>query len=128
MTKAAVLELMRRRVARGARLLDRKRLNWCRMIDRPTLDLGNCYRCVLGQLFSSFDMGEQLLGRFFKSLRWDIRHGFYVDDWGELRAHFANGDHLYRHLTIMWLDEIDARLESSPVVTQETLEPEGVLP
>lgn len=40
------------RVARGAAWLDEKYPTWFEGIDLGTLDLGNCTRCVLGQVYT----------------------------------------------------------------------------
>lgn len=40
------------RVARGAAWLDEKYPAWFEGIDLSTLDLGNCTRCVLGQVYT----------------------------------------------------------------------------
>ena len=47
----ALLALARRRVRRGARLLDHERPGWANEIDLERFDIGDSTRCVLGQLF-----------------------------------------------------------------------------
>lgn len=38
--------------AKGAALLDEEAPGWAERIDLPTLDLGSCWTCVLGQIFA----------------------------------------------------------------------------
>lgn len=45
------------RVERGMAWLDAHVPGWLDRIDMETLDIGDCDRCVLGQLFGSFDAG-----------------------------------------------------------------------
>lgn len=41
--------------ARGARLLDDIKPGWYKLIDLGQLDMGNCYRCILGQVYGDYD-------------------------------------------------------------------------
>lgn len=45
----------------GASLLDKRMPHWHRRINAERLDIGNCQNCVLGQLFSRYDIGLQRL-------------------------------------------------------------------
>lgn len=48
-------------VARGVEFLDSYDPEWVDKIDLPSLQLSNCYRCVLGQL----------IGNYFHAVEWD---------------------------------------------------------
>ena len=43
------------RVARGVKYLDDHKPEWRRLISAEDLDMASCRRCVLGQLFESFN-------------------------------------------------------------------------
>jgi hypothetical protein len=68
-------------VTRGAALLDREFPGWAERIDLPTLDLGDCYQCILGQLFEEaaelysdgYLTGRDRLGLTFRDT---VEHGF----------------------------------------------------
>ena len=45
------------RIARGCKVLNKIKPGWTREIDLDDLDMGNCGRCVLGQLFGDFSEG-----------------------------------------------------------------------
>lgn len=45
-------------VARGIALLDEKQPGWFNRIDLEELNLGSCFKCVLGQLFSNVGLNE----------------------------------------------------------------------
>jgi len=49
------------RIERGAALLDELRPGWDKTIDVDRLDLGNCERCILGQLYGGYDQALQML-------------------------------------------------------------------
>jgi hypothetical protein len=119
------------RVGAGATLLDMSVPGWAEKIDVKTLSLNNCNRCVLGQIFSTYENGMhrlQIDGTNWKSSAISAAaYGFHhenleTDDptWSEsVDAEFAA-------LRTAWLDEIAARLETAdetdltPVATYDS--------
>jgi hypothetical protein len=84
---------IRDRVARGAALLDEKRPGWDARVDLAVLDLGDCRRCVVGQLFGPeyeheherdwgvYGWGLDMLG--LNAARFEeYAHGFDIEDFG----------------------------------------------
>lgn len=66
----------RRRVDRGARLLDAKRPDWYDRVNLLTLDMGSRGYCVVGQLYGNYGLG------ILAVLRVDGRqHGFNAVSW-----------------------------------------------
>lgn len=55
-------QLLRKRVYLGAEWLDEKRPGWWQSIDLDRLDISDCDRCVLGQVFGGFLVGVQKCG------------------------------------------------------------------
>lgn len=53
---------MKNNVLRGIELLDRQVPGWRDRIDWDKLDMANCYRCILGQLFGKYSEGVEELG------------------------------------------------------------------
>jgi len=51
-------ETVQARVARGAALLDEKLPGWDQRIDLDRLNLGDCFTCILGQLFTDQGWAE----------------------------------------------------------------------
>ncbi|MDP9870346.1 MULTISPECIES: hypothetical protein [Streptosporangium] len=91
-----------KQVAAGAAEMDNRLPDWWTGIDRVSLDLGNSYDCVLGQLFDEFEIGLELLGL---NLGESERLGLY-----------CSGDSLsqavrdaYQLRTQLWIAEIDMR-------------------
>lgn len=88
-----------RRVRRGVERLDAEMPGWAQFIDPSRLDLGDGYRCVLGQLYrGAYNQGEAVLfGRDRSAFRAElqaVRHGLYeglfssneslTDEWKQL--------------------------------------------
>lgn len=82
------------RAARGAALLDRERPGWAAKVVPARLDLADCRRCVLGQLFQSFGPGLAALGLQSRA----ADHGFAADR-----------DAWFDDLLPAWLAEINSR-------------------
>ena len=109
------------RVAKGAALMDEKVPGWERKIDTASLDMGQCPRCVIGQVLGInetlpylYQMSEfaekcQSLGLEFGG--YDDNgiedHGFDVSD----------DDDEYAVLGTAWLAEIARRLNSTTEAT-----------
>lgn len=91
---------------RGARLLDQELPRWAEIVDRTTLELDNCYRCVLGQLFGSFDKGYDWL-KVIRPVHQRAEQWFGFDvDW----AHTNDEDAYYDALDQAWRNEIADRV------------------
>ena len=81
-------------VEKGAGLLDQKRPGWANEINTETLEMHDCYRCILGQLYGHYFTGTMMLnitGSFW---------GFNVVD---------GNRSLYDALQSAWLAEIEKR-------------------
>jgi hypothetical protein len=61
------------RTRRGAKLLDRERPGWAKIVKLSALDMECCSRCVLGQLYGHFVAG-------LASLQVDEFEGGFNDD------------------------------------------------
>ncbi len=96
------------RVKAGAALLDRKRPGWANKVVAGTLDMSECDRCVLGQIFGDFELGLRKTGSLRGDARIDL--GFTPDYLDNSRAQTLEEDE--HELTTLWLAEVDARLRS----------------
>lgn len=70
------------RVARGAAWLDDKYPDWFKVIDLATLDISDCYQCVLGQVYTGCIPAEergQLIAQVAKA--YEESQGDYGVDW-----------------------------------------------
>ncbi len=95
--KPVTKETIRRRVKRGAALLDERFPEWRTKVNPNRLAIKNCYHCVLGQLFeqptrfpSGFSVG---LTRLFSEYHYpgSYQHGFTLEPkdychWGYLES------------------------------------------
>lgn len=98
---------MKNLVKAGARLLDNTRNDWYLTIDTKKLDLADCNRCILGQIFGSFVTG-------LKVLQVDPCKGGYpeeaVGDYlGFNAVTFGEDDPLWDELAELWIAEIEQR-------------------
>jgi len=84
-------------VERGAALLDAKQPGWAPRIDLPTLDMGDCDHCVLGQVYRYYWIGVEKLGLNL-GLHEEISHGFAQSQ-----------ENVYPHLLPLWHEAIEAR-------------------
>jgi hypothetical protein len=87
------------RVSAGIDFRDREHPYWDREVDLRKLDLGDCMRCVLGQLYGEFADGAELLDLGTSDA---IRLGFELGG--------DDGD--YDELTGLWVAAIRARREA----------------
>lgn len=97
-------ELLRPRVERGAALLDSVEPYWFKLVE-VALDLSDCKRCVLGQVFGDYDDGLDLLNisnDLLPAWRWAADHGFERP----LDVPFGPA---YRTLDDLWLEAIAER-------------------
>lgn len=93
-------------VSAGAELLDRKRPDW--FLHIIALDMGSLTRCVLGQLYGSYDQGCREL-ELEDELDEATRYGFTlygIGDWLD-----KNRPLLWTSLKNLWLDQIQYRLD-----------------
>jgi hypothetical protein len=102
-------ESARRRVARGATLLDQIDPEWAEMIDLDSLDLHNGCDCILGQRYDFYTTGlRQLFARDSPKTEDYLRiqgrrHGFAALDPTSRRQ--------WKQLTQLWKAEILKRLQ-----------------
>lgn len=76
-TRVEVPDEVRHRVGQGALLLDhRYGSTWFTKIDILTLDIGSCFKCILGQLFGEYDLALRRLNSE------DLEEGFDPPDMG----------------------------------------------
>mgnify|MGYP001393632181 CR=1 FL=1 len=103
-------------VSDAAKYLDGTEPGWHKKIDRATLRISGCTRCIMGQLYGDYAVGMR---KHFPTNHsgWDPHH--------PLGPAFGDGhvdlsdDVLMETLRFLWLHEINARLEAdlSPVVS-----------
>lgn len=92
------------RVRLGMALLDEQSPGWWKHVDVACLDMNNCVRCVLGQVFGSFLRGEDML-------RIDPQqYGFDVDMPYKLACSQSENLHYYV-LTRLWTYVVRTRQE-----------------
>jgi hypothetical protein len=109
---------MTERVRNGAAYLDGIKPGWWKKIKASILDMGNCYTCIGGQLFSNFwsipevkKLSEDYSGHVET---WAQDNGFDCEDVDQ----FPGGlDKAYEKLTATWLKEIDKRAAKCPTST-----------
>jgi hypothetical protein len=108
--RTPTLPALARRVAAGARLLDRHYPGWHRRVDPEVLDALDTGRCVLGQLFGGYEQGldeltdcrcDKVAGYHRNPVAWAAAHGFDLDV-AEPRAAFGE-------LTVAWRAELVRR-------------------
>lgn len=90
---------MKAEVEKGIKLLDEKVPGWRERIDPDSLDMSDCFQCILGQLFGSFSDGSKKLGFVWLGNTEDF--GF------EVKQRFAPLP--YDELTNLWKKELEKR-------------------
>lgn len=100
-----VQTLLKRRVRRGARLLDERQPGWHRQVNQSFLDLADSGVCVLGQLHGGYGHGLAVLGFLFDGSA--QKYGFDADFLWE--SHIESGFEQYSILTELWIEEIKTR-------------------
>jgi len=100
-----------KRAARGAKMLDKKRPGWHRIINRDILDIQDIENCVLGQQDGYCNMSNEFFGDLPSGelLRQVARHGFDVS----IKAYNSEDlDLRFRMLNHAWRHEIIERLNA----------------
>lgn len=102
---------LRRRVRRGARLLDKKVPDWPSRIDPALLDMSSPNSCIVGQTFASsensYNVGLAQLGIDTLSAG-DVTHGF---EHGPVCTSGSAAEE-YSVLAELWLEEAKERLNT----------------
>lgn len=96
-------------VSEAAKWLDGAETGWWKKINRVTLRISGCTKCIMGQLYGDYAVGMR---KHFPTNHsgWDPHH--------PLGPAFGDGhvdlsdDVLMETLKFLWLAEIDARLEA----------------
>ena len=92
------------RVAKGAALLDEMEPGWYQKIDLVTLNLRNCFSCVIGQVYGEYT--ENTLRSLDLDFSSDADFGFNIIYSDEDEANSC-----YYTLTSLWENEILQRRE-----------------
>jgi len=87
------------RAKRGAELLDRVAPGWFKKIDTSTLNMGDCWLCVLGQVYGGYVEGLWEIDKLNS-----VYHGFSL---------FSTDEPLWDDLKAAWLPEITERQASN---------------
>lgn len=93
---------LKRRVNRGAELLDEKYPDWHWKVMIGTLDMGNPGSCVLGQLYGNFYDAVPILKLSFNDSTYE--NGFSLDtrerwnSWSALTRHWTRAIEQRRHV------------------------------
>ncbi len=82
---------MKENVLRGVALLDEKVPDWRERIDKSRLSMRNMNRCILGQIFGHFIVGERKLNISPRN------YGFMSD---------TDTDYSYRKLNQLWREQL----------------------
>ena len=91
-------------VENGAAVLDREVPGWIFLINLDTLDLEDCNRCVLGQVFGGFWTGMATLFDDAASPEVAVTCGFEIE---------GVSDEDYTELTDAWISFVDQRVAQS---------------
>ena len=105
----------RHRSFTGAQFLDRRVPYWYRDINRQTLDVGDYEKCLMGQLFGTYNIGCEMLNITEKD-------AFAFGFWSGM-CNKSKREKRYRKLAIEWRERIIERLrkdEMQTVVQPET--------
>ena len=86
------------RVQAGAKLLDEQHPGWHNKIDIATLNIGSCFRCILGQLYGEFSEGASKLCLYHSE-----QFGFCLSS--------NEPPYRYKSLRERWVEEIRERRE-----------------
>src|SRR4051794_6042993 len=109
------LSKLRRRVRRGARLLDEKVPDWPSRIDPELLDMSSPNSCIVGQTFASsensYNVGLTQLGLDAVN-DGDVVHGF--EHGHGITSHTVGEE--YSVLAELWLEEAKDRLNAGLVL------------
>lgn len=113
------------RAAAGAAFLDSRLPGWAGRIERTALDMADCKRCILGQLFGDFFNGARILDI---SVHEDVDAQFGVnlssDEVNAIDESCPHGSwkakeqEAFDLLGLAWLAEIDKRTKRTTVRTQ----------
>jgi hypothetical protein len=98
------------RVARGAALLDSHDPMWWKKINYRSLDIGSCIRCVLGQVYGTFEEGLEVLMLLNVTVNRTQQAGFSFQS----STRFYEAEELA--LRAAWLAEIKKRVEAAAQV------------
>ena len=97
----------RARAKKGAEFMDQVKPGWAYEI-KEKLEMENCHRCILGQLFGEFSDGCEEVGFEWEDDRiMDLGFDLYLDDMPDLVVMLEAG--LYDLLTNAWMGEIKER-------------------
>lgn len=91
-------EVYKKKIAAGAKLLDRVQLGWPRLINLSSLDMGDPDNCVLTQLFGNYFLG---LATILGQEDFELGPGTAVTLGFEL-AGVPTNDPRYAQLTAEW--------------------------
>jgi len=81
------MPIFRDAVHRGAEVLDIVSPGWEREVELASLDMRSCFRCVLGQIFGSYDGGMSVLAQKSGKSVDPLQFGFTAmddDDYNDL--------------------------------------------
>jgi hypothetical protein len=98
---------IRARVLAGMKLLDEERPGWWQRINLRELAMSHCVRCVLGQIFGNYAIGQDVLfsGDDEEVFQESVGHGFNVYD--------QDDDEAYADLRDVWMDLIESRQQEA---------------
>lgn len=102
-------------VRKGIKFLNEREPGWRKRIDLNTLDVANCAKCVLGQLYGEYGTGVHKLfpelGREFNYLGGVLgEHGFTTQASADCHRMILNGDRdRWDRLTAAWRTELAPR-------------------
>lgn len=108
---------MKNNVLRGIELLDRQVPGWRDRIDWDKLDMTNCYKCILGQLFGEYSEGVEELGALPGS-----HYGF------DAPPYLGSGitSKYFTELAELWRQAAKAEDEAMRLAAAPRLPPKGV--
>lgn len=92
------------RVKRGAELLDERFPKWFHGISVDSLQMGDCAKCILGQLYGRFHDGLNLVGLQFSDGDPELFGFDFPYNWGT-----------EQEMNRLWINEIQIRREKISV-------------
>ncbi len=75
MANKTINTIIRERVSRGVKLLNRVKPGWFRKVRPRKLNMADCWECILGQLFGEYTTGQSELFKWWDTVK-SIKHGF----------------------------------------------------
>lgn len=102
-------ETLRSRVNAGAAKLDRERPGWHKEINLDVLDISDCYRCILGQLWGFYGDGLNVVLPDLSTPGYEFGFSSEIVLYKTHKHLASTQEDEYRRLTQYWIEAIKSR-------------------